>query len=274
MKPSTDVGVQRKLSETVSRVYRKFDEGFLTHPKAGPLFESILRSLYECVLGPGDIAIDVGANAGLHTVPMARAVSPGGRVYAFEPIPVVNASLAQRIASDKVEGVVRLAEVALSNRSGKAEFVVVEAGYGYSGLREKDYPFDPRKRLIEVDVDTLDRRIPATERIQFIKLDIEGGEFHALQGGVGLIRAHRPLIVLENAKQNSADGYGYTKDEFFALFAGLDYELRDILGCRISPEHWQWVGPWYTVACPRESGELVGDLLSACLAERLLGFQW
>lgn len=265
-----------RISATVGRAYQRFDGHFLNNPRVGELFERITRSLYETVLAPGDATIDVGANYGLHTCPMAQVVGPTGRVLAFEPIPAVADSLQQRISHECPAGVVDLQRVALANRTGTADFHCVEADYGYSGLQAKNYPFEPRKKLIKVQVDKLDQRVDGLSGrpVGFIKLDIEGGEFDALRGGEVLLRRDRPLIVFENAKGEAARNYGYTKEDFFAFFGSLDYDLRDILGCPLLPEHWQYVGPWYTVACPREQAGFVAMLQAACVAEQMLGLQW
>jgi FkbM family methyltransferase len=263
-----------QLSSRVGFVYQKFDRSFLGNSKVGQVFENIVRGLYECVLVPGDVAVDVGANYGLHTAPMARAVRPEGKVYAFEPVPVVCGALRKQIRDEGLDDVVQIFETALSNFRGRAEFVSVQQDYGYSGLREKPYPFEPRKKMIDVEVDTLDARVRPAARVAFIKLDIEGGEFHALQGGVGLLREQRPIVVLENAKQESARNYGYTKGEFFAFFRDLDYELRDIVGCPVLPEHWECIGPWYTVASPREQSGAVASILAVCVANQLFDLSW
>jgi hypothetical protein len=41
--------------------------------------------LFRQCLRPGDVALDIGANFGSHTIPLAQLVGPGGAVYAFEP---------------------------------------------------------------------------------------------------------------------------------------------------------------------------------------------
>ena len=50
-------------------------------------FELIIRRVYEAILSPGDTAVDGGACAGIHTIPMAKRVGPTGRVHAVEALP-------------------------------------------------------------------------------------------------------------------------------------------------------------------------------------------
>jgi hypothetical protein len=58
--------------------------------------------------------------------------------------------------------------------------------------------------------------IPAAQRVAFIKLDIEGGEFHALLGGIRTIRRSRPVMVFE-AALNSTGQYGVKSEELYQL---------------------------------------------------------
>src|ERR1035438_9744003 len=50
-------------------------------------FEPHLAAFYSALLEPGSIAVDGGANVGLHTLQMAQAVLPNGLVLAIEPVP-------------------------------------------------------------------------------------------------------------------------------------------------------------------------------------------
>ena len=69
-------------------------------------FEEMLRELYEELLRPGDNAVDVGAHVGDHTLPLARRVSPGGRVLAFEPLDVCRTALESRVRAEGLQSTV------------------------------------------------------------------------------------------------------------------------------------------------------------------------
>src|SRR6516165_8333277 len=60
-------------------------------------YERLLQEAYEAFLSPGDIVVDVGAHLGRHTVPLSRCVSPGGQVFAVEPLPACRERLQQTL---------------------------------------------------------------------------------------------------------------------------------------------------------------------------------
>jgi len=74
-------------------------------------------------------------------------------------------------------------ECALSDQPGTASFVYVRTAPAYSGLRPRDYDHaDVKTEEIQLRTETLDRLIPVTRPIEFIKIDVEGGEYHVIRG--------------------------------------------------------------------------------------------
>ncbi len=145
--------------------------------------------------------IDVGAHTGDILRHMVD-ISTQGRHYAFEPLPHLSQKLSERFPQVIVH------QAAVSNRSGESEFLFVENDPAYSGLRRRIYDRpDPKIIPIRVRVVTLDEIIPPNENIAFIKLDIEGAEFHAIQGGIETIRRSRPVIIFESGS-HSIGQYG------------------------------------------------------------------
>src|SRR5438045_1596543 len=61
--------------------------------RSGRLYEPELE-LVRYAVQPGDTVLDIGANFGLYTYAMARAVGAAGRVYSFEPVPFTHRTLA------------------------------------------------------------------------------------------------------------------------------------------------------------------------------------
>lgn len=169
-----------------------------------------LEVMRRCLARDGQ-GIDGGAHTGDFLRQMLR-VAPRGRHYAFEPLPHLAEQLEDAFPN------VRVRPVALGQESGVATFTHVVNDPGYSGLRTRTYDRpDPELEQIEVRVARLDDELAADDAPAFIKLDLEGGEYHALIGATETIRKHRPVIVFE-AGEPSSRHYGVSPEMIHTLF--------------------------------------------------------
>lgn len=217
-------------------------------------FEPIIQSVYQEIVKLGDSAMDVGAHRGLHTLPLARQVGPHGVVVALEPIPKLAWLLRARILVEArdLTSSVRVIEVAVSRFTGSADFIVA-SDPAYSGLQPRVYPPGTSTRTIRVNVDTLDNLCSDLDRLTFIKLDVEGGEFDAIVGGAGVIRKHRPVLVFEYDVHRTPLYYGFRHQDLLDFFAGLEYDIVDVLGVPFDgPDLWNSAKVWYYFAIPRQ----------------------
>jgi FkbM family methyltransferase len=209
------------LGAPAVRLYRRYLRAGPPAPRtAGERYDRETLAVMERVLRGDSCGVDVGAHNGT----MLRAMlerAPGGTHFAFEPLPHLAARLRATFPS------VRVHEAALSDYSGRASFVHVANDAAYSGLRPRIYDRpDPVLEPITVTVVRLDDVIPAEQPVAFIKLDVEGGEFHALRGAVGTIRRCRPVTVFEGGPKSTGQ-YGVEPDEVYRL-------VTDELGCHLS----------------------------------------
>lgn len=175
---------------------------------------------------PGDVVVDAGANFGIYTVVAARLTGTTGRVLSFEPNPQVMPILRRNVALNDL-GNVRLHQCAMSDTDGQARL------YHYADSGPVSYAIAPgetgQKGSDEVATLTLDSALhrEALDRVDFIKLDIEGAELAALRGAAALLEKSRPIILFElnaeaalrfNLEPEAAwrhlEGLGYA---FFAL---------------------------------------------------------
>lgn len=150
---------------------------------------------FKTVLGPGGIALDVGANLGCYTLLFAQWVGPAGQVFAFEPAPATFAGLRRHVALNHADGVVRTVQAAISATSGTAPFFA----NGTQGENRIVTPGETRPvaGLLTLASMTLDE-FCARERVQpdLIKIDVEGFELAVLQGARETIRAGRGSLAL------------------------------------------------------------------------------
>lgn len=142
------------------------------------------------LLGPNDVALDVGSNQGLFTAAFGAIVS---RVIAVEPIPWQAERVRANIRLNRYAHA-RVVEAAISDNVGQA--VLGLAGGDTSASIVDDWA---KSKSIEVKTVTLDSLIETEnlQRVDFIKLDVEGAELMALDGGQRMLREFRPVFCIE-----------------------------------------------------------------------------
>jgi FkbM family methyltransferase len=204
--------------------------------------ESVIEQSYTLRLQPGDTAIDIGAHRARHTIPMAAAVGPKGTVHAIEAAPDMRKKLRARINRaevPKIRNIVNYLDFALSDHEGEAQFFYFSVGAGMSSLVPPEkHPNGAEPTVERVELRRLDSLVAPGTPVAFIKADIEGAEYHAFRGGMGVISKARPMIVFEHAASRDAERFGYSTDDFFALWNDLDYELFTVFGRAYSKETW------------------------------------
>jgi FkbM family methyltransferase len=145
----------------------------------------------------GGVVIDVGANLGEWAVPFAKAVGPQGRVLCCEPNPLVAASLAATLA---INGLVqaRVVETALSDHDGDGRLAIDAADSGQSRLAKNGIAV-PVRRLDSLAAEA------ALNRVDLIKIDVEGHETAVLAGAAETLAHFRPTLIFESGHETAED---------------------------------------------------------------------
>jgi FkbM family methyltransferase len=151
---------------------------------------------------PGDVVLDVGANIGHFTAPLARAVGPEGTVHAFEPIAISRGRLERTLELNGLGNVI-INPVAVGATNGSVDITTYGPGF------ESWATTVPRQvklgfRVVEpvevstVDLVTLDgyceRR--GIEHVAIAKIDAEGAEPAVMDGAAGLLGAQAVDLLL------------------------------------------------------------------------------
>jgi FkbM family methyltransferase len=143
---------------------------------------------------PGDHVIDAGACLGDTALAFAAAVGSGGRIYSFEMMPKHLAIIRNNLnMNPALAGRIELFSCGLSRDSNEIEESQIEESQPGGGI-------DPGARLSldafpvrSIDLLVAEQRI---ERVDFIKMDIEGSELDALQGAENAIRTFKPNLAI------------------------------------------------------------------------------
>lgn len=172
-------------------------------------------------LKPGMNVIDIGANLGLYSLPMARLVVPGGRVFAYEPGSEARALLER---SRDANGFANLDIIgaALSDREGVGHLESATStelrALGSAGTGDS-------VRVTNLDLESTVRAWPS---VDFIKIDAEGEEERIIAGGQHFFATHSPLVMFE------IQAGGKVNEELRSAFSTIGYRIfRQLAGAPI-----------------------------------------
>lgn len=191
-----------------------------------PLTNFLLNNVKE-----SSIVIDVGANIGYFTVLLGYLVGPSGKVIAYEANPTIFPFLQDNISLNYLCDRVELNNKAVYSSQGNISFYANDKFQGNSSiymhndLYYKHYPQDKTSE-IKVESEPLDNYLGKYPKIDMIKIDIEGGEYHAFLGMENLLKGRMVgYIVFEfNREMLQHDEKSFCK---------LLKHYRDTLGFRL-----------------------------------------
>ena len=153
-------------------------------------------ALFRLLVRPGDVVIDAGANVGAHTLVFSRLVGDRGMVHAYEPQPVVFTHLNSTLQLNHCVNVVTHGQ-GLGSKRGDAYIPALDydAAGNFGGVELGQY--EDGNRVVITTIDSL-----KLEKCSFLKADVEGMELDVLAGASDTIDKCRPIIYVENDRQN------------------------------------------------------------------------
>jgi FkbM family methyltransferase len=194
-------------------------------------FERSTRATLRKLVNRGDVVFDIGANIGAHTLGLAQSVGPSGRVFAIEPTDFAFAKLKHNLAlNPELEQRCSAYQILLA----ATPVTAAEQELYASWPLKSDDAVHPRHRgrLMKTNnakVDTLDCFVgrQSIDRLNLIKLDVDGHELAVLQGAVGALSRFRPVLVMEIAPYMHAERSG-DFNAVIALLRNAGYSLYDM----------------------------------------------
>jgi len=198
-----------------------------------PWMESELVGVAQ-VIPKGGVCIDIGAAAGFYTAELARLVGDGGVVHSVEPLRFAHATASRLLGLRAGRNIVRHS-VALGE-SGEELVMSVPLRNGVpitgrsfvtrnaNGLGS-NAEFEEHLRVV-VDGDTLDgfcARL-GIDRLDFVKIDVEGAELHVLRGGQSTIATLKPLVMVE-VEDRHLKRFGVSSGQIADWFTSQGYRI-------------------------------------------------
>jgi FkbM family methyltransferase len=189
----------------------------------------VTRRLTDC-LSPGSVFVDVGASLGFYTVLAGRLVGPSGRVISCEPGPQNQSMLLLNIQTNDLKNV-ELFPIAISDGPG----ILFYSRSGGNGIIS-EYNGDPRSLEVGdlVEARSLDRIIDCDERVDVMKVDVEGAEGQVIRGAEKTLRRCSPTLFFEFAPPALEVRSGMSGLEMLSLLAGLGYRFEIMMPDRES----------------------------------------
>jgi len=200
-------------------------------------YEPDTEAIIRRYLRPGDVAIDVGANIGIHTMPMSEAVGPQGVVLAVEPLPSVRNRLERNLSLNRAANVRVIAQAA-SDREGSALLYPPRAdaaNLGQASLAKLSH-LDPGSS-IEVPLVTLDALVRAQglDRVRLIKIDVEGHDREVMTGAIALIDRYHPVLIFEFSPEHTSEIGNDWNDTVGLLVRQRSYRLSEMWRGAVNP---------------------------------------
>jgi FkbM family methyltransferase len=194
------------------------------------LYEPSTLLVLQRVLRPGATFIDLGANTGLFSMLASRWVEAGGHVYALEPSEREYRRLLDHLSLYGLSNVTAV-RVAAGGRDGSAPLRVARfpnAGHNTLGASFA-YADVPMERVETVTTTTLDRFADeyGLNRIDAIKMDIEGSEYDALSNASAVLDRFRPVLIVELSR-GALSGFGTTPEAVIGRLVSAAYAVYRI----------------------------------------------
>lgn len=201
-------------------------------------WEPAETAIFKRYIKDGDVVVDAGAYIGYYTVLASKLVGDKGKVYAFEPSPENRDVLVKNIKLNGCDNVSTIRR-AVSDKQGTVTFYPNPTNASGSTMFKDYSTHNNRDPKVVVDTVSLDGVI-GRGRVDFIKMDIEGGETRALKGMTNIIRNNPNLkmivevfpIGLKNVGSSLEEFMGSLQQYFKLYIVGgdetVDIGLKDI----------------------------------------------
>ena len=192
------------------------------------IWDPSLTSLIESTLKPGDVFIDVGAHVGYFTLLAASRVGPAGRVLSIEPNPVTLEQLSQNVARSGLQNVLMVHTACADSHNPVRLYLHTESNSSMASLSSENATSGVAVDVSCTPLDDLCLQ-RGLERVNLVKIDVEGAELSVLRGMSRLLRRMRPVVVLE-MEPRLLESFGTTRDSLVALLTEHDYRVTPLGG--------------------------------------------
>jgi FkbM family methyltransferase len=173
------------------------------------------RHLLRRILFAGAVAVDAGANIGIYSQFLSRCVGSTGVVHSFEPSPENFRRL--QSATRKLANV-RVSQAAVGEHTGKSTLYLSDK----LNVDHRTYITEGDSRdAVSIDIVALDDYFKPGQRVDLIKMDIQGYELHALRGATRVLQENLDLNLLLEFWPSGLEQAGVHWQELIEMLRGF-----------------------------------------------------
>jgi FkbM family methyltransferase len=187
------------------------------------------RQLLQKILFADAVVVDAGANIGIYSEFLSRCVGPNGVVHSFEPGP--DNFMRLRRATRKLRNV-HLCPAVVGERSGETILYVSDN----LNVDHRAYVTEGNaRRVLQVGMVALDDYFKPGERVDLLKLDIQGYELHALQGAKRIMNENQEIKLLFEFWPYGLKQAGVTWGELIEMLEGFAMNIMFVRADSLIP---------------------------------------
>ncbi len=206
-----DIRIKHHFTGTKFKLDAFTHKGYWYHGKNR---EKVQMELFAAVIKEGDVVFELGAHIGYISLYFSKLAGSSGKLFVFEPGANNLVYTRENLSNSRIKNI-ELVEKAVSDSTGVATFYL-ENITGQSNSLVKDYRVtkkiqskafvEVQKNAVQVETIRLDDfvRDRNINKIDFVKIDIEGAEYLAIQGMSNILDNQRPTMMIEVTENHEA----------------------------------------------------------------------
>lgn len=181
------------------------------------IYEKYIIDDIRSVLTKDKVLLDIGANIGQHSLLLAPYCK---QIYSFEPIPDVYHEFNESIKKNNYKNI-KLFNIAIGGSSAVHSFNYVAGHAGMSSFIETK---NPGKKLINVQVEPLEKMIPDT-KFDVVKMDVEGYEAVVILENKDIFLKNRPVFFMEFCPAAIDEQGNHTSHDLLKFFFENNFKI-------------------------------------------------
>jgi FkbM family methyltransferase len=201
------------------------------------------RHLLRNILPEGAVVVDAGANIGIYSQFLSRCVGPAGVVHSFEPSPE---NFRRLQSGTRNLANIRVSQAAVGEYSGRAKLYLSDQ----LNVDHRTYSTEAEsRRSVPIDIVALDDYFKPDERVDLIKMDIQGYELHALRGANRVLADNPGAKLLLELWPHGLEQAGASWLELLDVLQSKNMDLYQVTTNELTPFRADLVGEgadWYT----------------------------